>query len=557
MKSLSPNDLLSEALLKLGILESAKFSPSQRPELCDLQSNIAMIIAKKYQKSPEQIALPIVDILKQSPTFSNVDFVKPGFINVSLSDDYLVSCLNEQMVLPLSSNGKTIMIDMGGANIAKAMHVGHLRSLVIGDSIGRILKEVGYTVIKDTHLGDWGLQIGMLISEIKIRYPNLGYWNNLPSEFMISLEELEELYPLASQACQISVERKLLAQQTTVELQHGHVGYHALWQDFRHKSVEDLKKTLDFLKVDFDLFEGESSVNHLLSDMLADLESKQITTLDQGAIVAWLDEKTPVILQKSDGGALYATTDLACILDRLKRFLLDKIIYIVDQRQSQHMQSVFKLAGIAGYQQGVELIHAGFGTVNGPDGKPFKTRDGGTMKLKDLLEISFNSAYQRLPEDIKNSNGEQVGWQIALAGLKFSDLSGHRLSDYTFDLEKALSLEGKTGPYLQYACVRIQSLLEKSKVKTCGSLIITHPLERNLILACTRYQEVLELSSSELTPHVLAEYSFNLARSFYKECPVLNAKEDIKSSRLQLCQNVFNILSRCLYLLGIEVPHKM
>jgi arginyl-tRNA synthetase len=477
------------------------------------------------------------------------------------------------------ANGKTAVIDFGGVNIAKPMHVGHLRSTIIGDCLQRLYRANGWRVISDVHLGDWGLQMGQLISEIEIEGAAPLYFDSnvvgpYPEESPVSMDDLEVLYPRASAACKADPARLEAARRATVDLQAGRPGYRALWQHFVKVSEAGLEREFGALGVKFDLWNGESSVDALIPPMLEDLKARGLAGLSEGALVvdvARNDDKKPLpplLLVKSEGGVLYGTTDLATIVERVREYDPDVILYVVDHRQHGHFEQVFRAAQKAGFSGKAELEHVGHGTMNGPDGKPFKTRAGGVMKLFDLIAMAKAEAEKRLAEagigeDYAAEERAEIARKVGIATIKFADLSNHRTTDYIFDLERFSKFEGKTGPYLQYATVRIQSILRKAREQgfEAGMPAIHSPEERKLILQLLSLTDCLRGAEDKRAPNMLCEYAFELAQNFsrfYGEHHILSEPDSgLRASRLGLCALVLAVLTGILGLLGIEVPERM
>src|SRR2546423_8520427 len=442
--------------------------PSDRPDLAQFQCNGALPAAKQAKSNPRAVAEKIAARLKANAIFSKVEIAGPGFINLHINDEVLAERMRAvaadvRLGAPETGKGKTAVLDFGGANVAKAMHVGHLRSAIIGNSLQRLFRANGWTVISDVHLGDWGLQMGQLISEIGHRgiapvYFDPNYAGPYPAESPVTMEDLEDLYPAASAACKANPERLEEARGATAELQAGRAGYRALWQHFVNVSEQGLTREYGSLGITFDLWKGEASVEPLIGPMIEDLKTRGLAVESEGALIMPVAEPTdkkelpPLILVKSDGAVLYGTTDLATIIDRVRSHDPDLILYVVDQRQHTHFEQVFRAANKAGYSGKAQLEHAGFGTMNGPDGKPFKTRTGGVMKLYDLIAMATEGAEKSLSEagmavDYPDDERKDIARKVGIAALKFADLSNHRISDYIFDLERFTRFEGKTGPY--------------------------------------------------------------------------------------------------------------
>ncbi len=564
--------------------EFGKVQPSDRPDLAQFQCNGALAAAKAAKANPRAIAEKVAARLKAGPLFAKVEIAGPGFINLDLTDVAIAErgvALSQDATLgaPQAGKGKTLVIDFGGANVAKPMHVGHLRSSVIGDSLQRLFRANGWHVVSDVHLGDWGLQMGQLISEIGHRgiapvYFDAAFTGPYPEESPVTMDDLEEIYPAAAAACKADPARLEEARKATAELQSGRPGYRALWEHFFAVSRFGLEREWGSLGVHFDLWKGEASVEPLIAPMIADLKARGITAESDGALVIAVERNSdkkampPLILVKSDGAVLYGTTDLATIVDRVKQQNPDLVLYVVDQRQHLHFEQVFRAAEKAGLNGKAVLEHAGFGTMNGPDGKPFKTREGGVMKLYDLIAMVTEEADKRLTEaglgaDYSPEERTAIARQVGIATLKFADLSNFRLTDYIFDLARFSKFEGKTGPYLQYAAVRIQSILRKAEEAgyALGAPVVRSPQERGLILHLLALHDALATAEERRAPNVLCDYAFTLAQnfsSFYSEHHILSEPDtDLRAARLGLCKLTLSALAKILDLLGIEIPQRM
>ena len=548
-------------------ISEAYVSQSNRPDLSDYQSNVAMAIAKKIHKNPKDIALRIATELKKEDFIENISIDGPGFINITLKDSFLTMENNSEP----KSTGRVVLIDYGGPNIAKEMHVGHLRSAIIGESIKRIMRSYGDNVIGDVHFGDWGTPIGMLISQLKREKPFLKYFSEEQGDdFSMSISEISALYRRAASNFKEDETFKEEARIATFELQRGNKGYLALWKMFKDVSVEAVKSNYDKLDVTFDLWMGESDVNDILPELVEDLKKWGFAILSEGALIVPLEaknnrERAPLILKKTDGAYTYAATDLATIIQRKRDFNPQNILYVVDARQREHFEQVFDVARLAGYvDASTSLEHIPFGTVNGEDGKPFKTRTGGVMNLKDLINLAIQKAKQNIPED-SNEQTESQAYQIASGALKFQDLKNGRTSDYIFDTENFTKSEGKTGAYIQYAVARINSILEKANItqkELCSADIkITHPIERKILLLLKQQDEALEDAYVRREPSVISDYVYTLSQafsSFYSELPINSEKDEkLRSSRLKIIDTVRNVLKLNLTLLGIPSPDKM
>ncbi len=557
---------------------------SDRPDLAQFQCNGAMAAARVAGKNPRAVADAVVARLLDNPAFARVEVAGPGFININVTDSFLANHLHamitdaRQGVAPLAQ-GETIVLDYGGPNVAKAMHVGHLRTAIIGEALRRTLKFAGYHTIGDVHMGDWGTQIGMVISEFALRHPEWLYFDPLftgpyPAESPFTLADLEQVYPSAAQACKDDESRRETARIATVALQEGRTGYRALWKHIVDVSVASMKENYAKLNVHFDLWNGESTVHDLIAPMAQDLVARGHAVVDDGATVIPVakndDQKEfpPLILYKSDGAVMYGTTDLATLLDRMRMNPRPaKVIYVVDQRQALHFEQVFRAA----YKTGivppeVELIHAGNGTMNGTDGKPFKTRAGGVLRLEDLIESATSKALEvmkdvNLAQDASAAEMAGIAHMVGVAAIKFADLQNQRSSDYIFDLDRMTSFEGKTGPYLLYQAVRIKSLLRKAGAVDAGAALHLQDQDRPLALLLTELPEVIEGALKNYMPHILCDYAYRLANafsSFYGNCHILSETDaHLRASRLALSAAVLAQLDLLLGLLGIDIPERM
>lgn len=543
---------------------------SDRPDLCQFQCNGAMAAAKLAKKNPRELAQLIVSDLESDKDIARVEIAGPGFINIDLTDECIAAHLASQAADDRLGVAQypddTVMLDYGGPNIAKPMHVGHLRASIIGDALRRLYSYAGYTALGDVHMGDWGTPMGQIISELEIR-GILGQ--------PLSMEDLEKIYPEASRACKEDETRLDLARAATAKLQDGDPEYRKVWQQFIDVSIEGMKANFDALGVHFDLWEGEASVHDLIAPMVHDLKAKGLAAEDDGAVVIPVAQEDdskdipPLILYKRDGAVMYGTTDLATIVDRVNKYSPAKIIYVVDQRQSLHFEQVFRAARLGTIApDSTELTHAGFGTMNGLDGKPFKTRAGGVMKLEDLIFTGIEKAQARLAEanladDIDNEERSDIAHKVAIAAIKFADLQNNRIADYVFDLDRMTSFEGKTGPYLLYQAVRIKSLLSKATAQGMAKngQIILQEEDRGLALLLAELADHFDLALKNNTPHVLCDYAFKLAQafsSFYANCHILSeSNESLRTSRLVLCDITARQISLVLELMGIDIPERM
>ncbi|HVZ58151.1 MAG TPA: arginine--tRNA ligase [Patescibacteria group bacterium] len=555
---------------------------SRRLDLGDFQTNGALVVAQKYKESPEEVAKKVILLLQEDKVFAHVHYDN-GFINLKLSDDFLVETLVSMYQSPglvsQTSNKEHIIIDYGGANIAKPLHVGHLRAAIIGESLKAIAKQVGHTVIGDIHLGDWGLQMGMVILEIKRKYPNLAYFKEnydgpFIDDFNLTVDDLDEIYPAASQRCKESGEVREEARIATAELQNGRPGYLALWKYIRDISVESLKKDYNDLNVHYDLWNGESSVKDIIPQMIDQLRIKGFTKDYNGATIIELDDASqdipPFILETSYGSDLYSTTDLATILDRVNIYSPQRILYVVDNRQSLHFDQLFLVARKTHIApKSLQLEHIGFGTVNGKDGKPFKTREGGTMRLGDLINMVIIKAGERMSEikiskDYSPDERKEIARKVGIAAIKFADLVNYRLNNYIFDLDRFSSFEGKTGPYILYTQVRVKSILENARIKNFTTGKFSRPSseeERSLIIKMFQFSDVVHEAFEKRAPNYLAEYLYEFSvifNTFYSSHHILSERdEQQRESWLGLSQLVNIVLTTSLSLLAIETPERM
>lgn len=563
----------------------ARVSISNRPDLCEYQCNGAMAAAKEYHKAPIMIANGVVEQLAGSEVFGEVQAVNPGFINMKINDAFLSSYLNgmeadERLGFEKAEHPKTIVIDYGGPNVAKPLHVGHLRSAIIGESVKRIARFAGHHVIGDVHLGDWGLQMGLIITELHERKPELCYFDEnydgaYPEEAPFTIAELEEIYPTASKRSKEDEPYKEAAMQATYELQHGRKGYQALLQHILNVSVTDLKRNYANLNVSFDLWKGESDAQPYIPDMVQKMKDDGFAYVSDNALVVDVKEDTdtkevpPCMLLKSDGASLYTTTDLATIVERMKLYNPDEIIYVVDKRQEMHFIQVFRCArkcGLVTDETGLKFL--GFGTMNGKDGKPFKTRDGGVMRLeyllKDINEEMLKKIKASRPMD--EEEAEKISKIVGLSAVKYGDLSNQASKDYIFDVDRFTSSEGNTGPYILYTIVRIKSILRKYEEigGTAGGGQITasaNESEKALQLELTKFNSVMETAYEESAPHKICAYIYDLANAFnkfYHETKILGSEDEAaKKSWIALLLLTRKVLETCIDLLGFEAPEKM
>lgn len=561
-------------------IDNFKLQVTNRPDLGEYQINDAMQLAKKYHKNPREIAEDITEKLEELNIFTNINIAGPGFINVSLSDEFLINII-EKMSTNIESNidkqeKKTIVLDYGGANVAKALHVGHLRSANIGEALKRLARLLGHTVISDAHLGDYGRPLGLVILEIKKRYPNLEYFNEEYTgdykdiELPITNKDLEEIYPIASTKAKEDEAYLEEARIITTKLQNHERGYYDIWQRIIEISKEEIKKVYDELNVYYDLWEGESNAAEYVDELIEILESKNLVEISDGAKIIDVkedDDKSPMpplLLVKSNGSISYETTDLATILERKKKIDPDEIWYCVDGRQQLHFEQVFRATRKANLvSDDVKLEYIGFGTMNGKDGKPFKTRDGGVMSLKSLIDEVKKETEKRINKDIvAEENIEETVDNIAISTLKYADLIPFRTTDYIFDPEKFSEVEGKTGPYLLYSTVRMASLLNKAKdEKQTTYKKVKNKTDRDIILTLLELPNVLTRSFEMKSLNEIADYLYDLTskyNKFYSENKVLTEEdEDLKESWLVLTNTVYKANLLLLDTLGLKVPEKM
>jgi arginyl-tRNA synthetase len=575
----------------------ARVTASDRPDLADFQSNGALAAAKALKANPRELAGKVAARLEGDPRFASVEIAGPGFINLKMADPALAMRASEVAAdadrsgTAEVSSPRKVIIDFAGPNVAKPMHVGHLRSSIIGESLKRIFRFRGDRVWGDAHFGDWGFQMGLLIVAVGDEGKASAFLvegdGPFPAASPVSLEDLERLYPSAAAQAKEDPAFRDRARKATAELQGGRPGYRALWAHFVAVSRIALEREFGALGVTFDLWNGESDADPVMAEMIAHLEATGLLVEDDGARVVHVAKPgetrkrkladgsvieapspPPLLVISSEGSAMYGTTDLATIFDRRKAIDPDLILYVVDERQAEHFEQVFRAAHLAGYAPEGSLDHLGFGTMNGPDGKPFKTRAGGVLKLHDLITMAVDKARERLREahlgeDLTEAEFEAIAHKVAVAALKFADLSNSRTTSYVFDLDRFMSFEGKTGPYLLYQAVRIKSLLRKSADQGAapGPIIITQPAERDLALTLDAFSQAVTEAYDKRMPHVIAEHAYRLAQSFskfYAACPVLIAPDAAaRDSRLALSKAALDQLEMALDLLGIDTPQRM
>ena len=582
------SEAVEAAFARLGLpAELGRVTASDRPDLADFQSNGALAAAKRVGKNPREIAAAIAERLADDPRLASVEIAGPGFINLTLTD----ATLNEraqQIAADPRVGAETVaaprrvLVDSGGPNVAKPRHVGHLRASIIGEAIKRLYRFCGDEVLGDAHFGDWGYQMGLLIGAVMDEQPavaavverlNSGEPGDLSAFDAVGLADLDRLYPEAAARGKGDTDYRDRARKITAALQDRQPGYFALWQRFRDVTQVALERDFHALGVDFDLWRGESDVEDLIDPMVAELGAKGLLVDDQGARiirVARDDDKRelpPLLVVSSEGSAMYGTTDLATILDRKRTFDPQLVIYCVDQRQADHFEIVFRAAYLAGYAVPGQLNHVGFGTMNGTDGKPFKTREGGVLKLADMIEMTRTKARERLHEaglgeNLSEAEFEDIAGKVAVAALKFADLQNFRGTSYVFDLDRFTSFEGKTGPYLLYQAVRVKSLLRRASDEgvEAGPIAVAEPAERELVLTLDAFDAALTEAYDRCAPNAVAEHAYRLAQAFskfYAACPILQAEPGVRASRLALAQAALAQLARALDVLGIAAPERM
>lgn len=558
---------------------------SNRPDLCQFQCNGAMAAAKKYGKAPFVIGDEVVEKLRGNAAFKTVECVKPGFINMVMSAEFIgdyvrMMAQNEKFGCECETRDELVFLDYGGANVAKPLHIGHLRSAIIGESVKRICAFAGYKTVADVHLGDWGLQMGLIIMELKNRKPELPYFDEAykgeyPKEAPFTLAELDEIYPCASAKSKEDEVFKREAQQATVLLQNGHRGYTALWRHIMEVSIPDLKRNYDNLNVSFDLWKGESDSKPYIEDMIQDMVDKGIAHESQGALVVDVTEEEdskelpPCIVRKSDGAANYETSDLATLIEREREYSPKTYIYFADKRQELHYTQFFRTAKKAGIvAPETELKFIGFGTMNGSDGKPFKTRQGGVLRLEYLIKEINDAVYAKIMENrtVDEAEARDTARIVALAALKYGDLSNQASKDYVFDIDRFISFEGDTGPYILYTIVRIKSILKKYEAEggQPDGCVIGNPdgeSETALFLELTKLSETIESAFAEKAPHKLCKFVYDLSNAFnrfYHDTKILGEEnESRKKGYIALLVLTKDVLTTCIDLLGIEAPERM
>lgn len=565
--------------------ELGKVTLSNRPDLCEYQCNGAMAGAKRCKKAPIMIATDVAEKCKDSKVFIDVEAVSPGFLNLKVRESFVTDYLtrmreNAKFGLDMPENPSRIIVDYGGPNVAKPLHVGHLRSAIIGESIKRIARYVGHDVIGDIHLGDWGLQMGLIITELKERQPDMIYFDDdylgdYPEEAPFTISELEEIYPTASSKSKEDAAYKERAMEATFKLQSGVRGYRALWNHIINVSVSDLKNNYKNLNVDFDLWKGESDVHDVIPGMVENMKKEGYAYISDGALVVDVKEETdtkeipPCMILKSDGASLYNTTDLATIMERMREYHPDKIIYLTDKRQELYFEQVFRCARKTKLvEPETELLHIGFGTMNGKDGKPFKTREGGVMRLELLIKEINDEMYRKITDNrqVDEEEARQTAKVVALSAIKYGDLSNQASKDYIFDIDKFTSFEGDTGPYILYTIVRIKSILNKikeqgGKAEADAFQEACSEAEKALMLEIAGFNAMMETAYTETAPHKICAYIYDLANAFnrfYHETKIVAEEDEKKKSGwVALLLLVRDILETCIDVLGFSAPERM
>ncbi len=581
------SDILGEAFEKAGYgAEYGKASSSNRPDLCDFQCNGAMAAAKAFKKAPIQIANEVLEKLKGNVAFESIEAVMPGFINIKISGDFLAEYMtgmknSEKFGVEAPEKVMSIIVDYGGANVAKPLHVGHLRPAVIGESIKRICKYAGHNVVGDAHLGDWGLQMGEVIEELRLRKPDLPYFDpdfkgEYPTEPPFTISDLEEIYPAASARMKVDEDFAAKCHEATVRYQKREKGYKELGEHIINVSKDDLKRNYDDLDVHFELWKGESDADPYVNDMVDEMVKSGLAYESRGALVIDIREEgdkkeyPPCIIRKSDGAAIYETTDLATLVQREQDYKPDMVVYVVDKRQELHFIQVFRAAKKAGIvPQDTDLRFVGNGTVNGKDNKPFKTRDGGTLRLQALIQMVNDAVYDRIMENREEApeDAAKTAKIVGLAALKYGDLSNQATKDYIFDTDRFTSFEGNTGPYILYTIVRIKSILNKYRETygTTGNFNeIKAPVgnaEKNLMLKISGFRDMLDIAFRDTAPHVVCRFVYELAdafNGFYHDTKILSEEDrEKREGWIALLELTKGILECGIDLLGFSAPERM
>ncbi len=578
--------VMEEAFDKAGYEKDyAKVTLSNRPDLCEYQCNGAMAAVKVYKKAPIMIANDVVAQITDCPYISEIEAVNPGFINMKVAPEFVAEYVNEMrgsetLGVELPELPETILLDYGGANVAKPLHVGHLRTAIIGESLKRLARFMGHKVISDIHLGDWGLQMGLIIVELQERKPELSYFDEsfegeYPKEAPFTIGELEEIYPTASGKSKEDTVFKEKAMDATFKLQNGHRGFTAIWNHIIAVSVADLRMNYNSLDVSFDLWNGESDAQPYIEGLIQTLKDKNLARVDAGALVVDVQEESdtkeipPCMILKSDGASLYGTTDLATLVQREEDFKPNQVVYIVDKRQELHFEQVFRVAKKAEIvEPDTTLTFLGFGTMNGKDGKPFKTRDGGVMRLENFIGDICQGMFEKIQENrsMDEEEGRKIAQMVGLAAIKYGDLSNQAAKDYVFDVERFTSFEGNTGPYILYSIVRIKSILNRfveagGEITTGAMLAAEKESEKALMLEIAKFNGVMEVAMAELAPHKICAYIYSLSNAFnhfYHETKILTEEDEArKNSYISLLESTKVVLEKCINLLGFEAPERM
>ena len=557
---------------------------SNRPDIGQFQCNGAMPGAKRHGKSPRDIAQAVLDVLENKNRFEKLELAGPGFINITLTDAFLTEITSKliddpRQGLPKKENPVKTVVDYGGPNVAKEMHIGHLRTAIIGEAIKRLYRFVGDDVIGDVHLGDWGTQMGMLIEAVRKTNPTLPYFDEnfageYPKESPVTVADLGKLYPEASGLCKTDETEAEKARLATAELQNGRAGYRALWQHFVSVSVAALKRDYADIGVEFDLWNGEASAHAFIEPSLKKIDNAGLSYISDGALIADItppagkEECAPILLRKADGAVLYGTTDVATIYERVEHMGTEKMIYVVDHRQSFHFYQVFDISKRSGIAPNVDFKHVGYGTVNGDDGKPFKTRSGGTMRLRDLIDMADAAALKRMDESnigqFEDGEKQEIAHKVGMAAIKFADLVNNPTSNYIFDIEKFSQFEGKTGPYILYSGVRIKSVLRKAAEQGLKAGDLTAPTteaERALMLLMTKLPREMKAAYDQYSPNYLCEFMYDLCGAygrFYNDCHIMTEADTAKqASWLRLCEMTLAQIELISSIVGLEIPERM
>ncbi len=576
------SDIVGQAFVKCDLpADLGRVMISDRPDLADFQCNGAMQAAKLAKKNPREIAQDILNAIDGQNIFESMEIAGPGFLNFKVSVSFLEKFLTDQLgqeklgVVPPQDKQK-ILVEFSSPNVAKNMHVGHMRTTVIGDTIARLIEFADHETVRITYLGDWGTPMGIVIEAIRDEYPDLTFFNEedeYPDTLPFDFETLNAFYPKGSAKSKQDESFKKRVDETTAAFQKGHAGYRALWKVFYDISISGIKEATSFLDAKFDIWEGESFSYEMLPEILEDLKNKDLLEESDGAQIIRVTKESdkkdypPVMMIKSNGAVGYHSTDVATVYRRVNQHAPDRIIYVTDYRQELHFEQFFRACQKAGYADGVDLVHIGYGTLNDRDGKPFKTRDGGVLSLQDFVGMVRAKATERLNtiglNDCKSAQEfNTIADMITLASIRFADLSNVPRSDYIFDADQFVSFEGKTGPYIQYTAVRLQALFNKAKEAgfEAGDLSLDET-QIPVALGITEFPESFQGALDHYAPNILCDYLFRLAQkanTFYQNAPVLKQRDAIKRrSYLRLLKMTHQILEQGLKLIGIEIPSEM